>query len=96
VVDGNVSAGVFTWVFEVDCEEERLSEGPSRRGDNDGGGTFCDAGAVTAGLLLATASMLDIVITCCPYCFPLMAQWKRAVTYLTCTISKNYSMSEFT
>jgi len=54
---------VSTWVLVVDWDEVRVSAVPYRRGiDCDGaGGTFCDAGVVTAGLLLATASMSDIV-----------------------------------
>ena len=74
MVDGEVSAGVSTWVFEVDCEEERLPWAPSRRGGGDGGGTFCDAGAVTAGLSLATASMFDIIVTCI-FAISLTARW---------------------
>ena len=65
---GDLDAGVSTRVFVVDWEEERLSWAPSRREGGDAGdGTFCDAGAVTAGLLLATASMSDIIQFCLCY-----------------------------
>lgn len=63
---GEGGDALLTWVFVVDWEEELLSWGPSRRkdGGEGGGGTFWDAGAVTAGLLLAMASMLDTIAFC--------------------------------